>query len=289
MMWEASVDSVERDLPRLIETAKRSGNYSSLVLDPNLEVPSYITNNDIHLMPGGYHTDQADDDVTAGVLFDLGIYLYSMGALGPNMDGLGHYLIHQFQTMYPGRTPRRILDMGCTTGASTVAWAQTYPDAEICAIDVAAPCLRFAQARANDYGAKIAFSQQNAEHTNFGDGSFDLIISHIALHETSRTAVDNILAESRRLLEPGGLMFHLDLPQPGNEPLVKQALMSWEIHNNNENFYGELRDLDYDELLGKAGFEDGKFGAYQPASTWDDGQTPYTDDGINFSIIAGEK
>ena len=123
----------------------------------------------------------------------------------------------------------------------------------------------------------------------FADESFDLIISHITLHETSRTAVDEIFAESRRLLEPGGLMFHMDLPQPQDEPLVKQALMSWEIHNNNEHFYGELRDLDYPTLLKTAGFEKEKCNPYQPASTWDDGQTPYTDDGINFSIIAAEK
>ena len=53
-------------------------------------------------------------------------------------------------------------------------------------------------------GAAIHFSQQNAEKTDFADGSFDLIVSHIFLHETSRTAVDNILAECRRLLKPGG-------------------------------------------------------------------------------------
>ena len=50
------------------------------------------------------------------------------------------------------------------------------------------------------------FSQQNAESTDFESGSFDLVISHIMLHETSKSALVRIMKECRRLLRPGGVI-----------------------------------------------------------------------------------
>ena len=38
-------------------------------------------------------------------------------------------------------------------------------------------------------------AQQNAEKTSFPDGHFDLIVSHVLLHETSGKAVRNILRD----------------------------------------------------------------------------------------------
>ena len=61
------------------------------------------------------------------------------------------------------------------------------------AIDVAAPVLRYAFARAESLEKPIHFSQQNAESTNFSDGYFDLVVSHLMMHETSSKAIRNIL------------------------------------------------------------------------------------------------
>ena len=78
---------------------------------------------------------------------------------------------------------------------------EAYPEAEVYGIDVAAPMLRYAHARAEALGRRVHFSQQNAESTNFRDESFDLIVSHILLHETSAKAVRNIMRECHRLLQ----------------------------------------------------------------------------------------
>ena len=71
-------------------------------------------------------------------------------------------------------------------------------------------------------GIPIHYKQENAEKTHYPDESFDLVVSVIMFHETSQSALPNILGESYRLLKPGGMMLHLDVPggaDPFSEPV----------------------------------------------------------------------
>ena len=256
MTWDSVIDSVERDLPRLIENANNvSGKAGgTLSLDKNFKVPSYLTYYDIHLQPGAYHASYSDQDVSAGALYDRGTYLYTLGNIGPKMDFLGRTLVEYYKRSNPGKSPKRILDMGCTVGQSTTAWADAFPDAEIHAIDVGESLLRYAHARAEDLGYKIHFSQQNAESTNFQNHSFDLVLSHIIMHETSTKAVHNIFKESHRLLKTGGQMMHMDNPRLKELPPLESFLAEWEVYNNNERFGGTYREMDVAAEAVKAGF-----------------------------------
>tara|TARA_B110000438_G_scaffold291745_1_gene329112 strand:- start:276 stop:1412 length:1137 start_codon:yes stop_codon:yes gene_type:complete len=256
MTWDSVVESVERDLPRLIENAKQvSGKTGgTLTVDPDFKVPGYLTFYDIHLQPGAYHASYAKDDVSAGALYDRGTYLYTLGNIGSKMDYLGRTLLAHYKKLYPNAQPKRILDMGCSVGQSTIAWAEAFPDAEIHAIDVGESLLRYAHARAEDLGHKIHFSQQNAENTNFDDGSFDVVMSHIIMHETSTKAVGKIFSESRRLLHDGGVMMHMDNPRLKELPPLESFLAEWEVYNNNERFGGTYREMDVAAEAVKVGF-----------------------------------
>ncbi|MCB1625209.1 MAG: class I SAM-dependent methyltransferase [Pseudomonadales bacterium] len=259
LMGEAVIDPTEREWPQLIERSrtsrggtrqlKRSG---SLRLDPSLVVPRYHTAVDIHLQPGGYHTDYADDDVAAGAIYDRALNIYLNGTLGPRNAFMGELLTGYFATQWPDRKPARILDMGCAIGNSTLPWIDAYPAAEVHAIDVAAPVLRYAHARARALGAAVHFSQANAERTAFATGSFDLVVSHIMLHETSRSALDRIFRECHRLLAPGGIMLHLEIPR-GTTALEK-FLFNWETYNNNETFGAYMTNVDLAALARNSGF-----------------------------------
>ncbi len=152
------------------------------------------------------------------------------------------------------------------------------PDVEFHAIDVGAPVLRYGHAHAEALGAAVHFSQQNAEHTNFDDESFDMVMSHILLHETSRKAIQNLFDESYRLLKPGGIMMHMDLPQFQDDPPLERFLSAWEIHNNNELFYGQLREMDLIDVCKKVGFKDENFHSKLTGSIWEDDHSPYDDD-----------
>lgn len=289
MIWDSVMDSVERQLPELIEKSRNAGNKGSLTLDPDLEIPKYHVAADIHLQPGAYHSDHIEDDVAAGAMYDWGTYIYSMGGLGTGNNALGQITCGFYKNEFPDAKPKRILDMGCTIGGSITYWAQQFPDAECHAIDVGAPVLRYGHARAEALDTAVHFSQQNAEHTNFEDESFDIVMSHILLHETSRTAIQNVFNESYRLLKPGGVMMHMDLPQAHGQPPLEGFLFEWEIYNNNEHFFAQLRDMDMPELCRKAGFKDENIHPKSAGSFWMEDQTPYADDGFEFPITMAIK
>lgn len=174
LMWESVIEPTERQLPELIERARKlarrtlgRGRRGTLRLDLALKVPRDHTAADIHLQPGGYHTDFTTDDVAAGAVYDSGINLYMNGALGPENDVMGEVLVAFVREQYPEAQPRRILDLGCAIGSSTLPWGRAFPAAELHAIDVGAPVLRYAHARAQALGVPVRFSQQNAESTDF--------------------------------------------------------------------------------------------------------------------------
>lgn len=254
MLWESVIDPTERQLPELIDKARKIGRKArgKLRLDPSLEIPRYHRAADIHLQPGGYHTDFTTDDVAAGAVYDKGINLYMGGALGPENDLTGNTLLAYVQEKHPDFKPKRILDIGCAIGNSTLVWARAFPKAEVHGIDVGAPVLRYAHARAEALGVKVDFSQQNAEHTDFADGSFDLVLSHITLHETSRSALPRILGECRRLLRKGGLMLHLEIPR--GRTVMEKFMHNWEAYNNNETFSRFMTDIDLVAEAVKGGY-----------------------------------
>lgn len=291
LMWESVIEPTERELDALIERfrerAADGGAPGSLRLDPALEIPAYHTAVDIHLQPGGYHTEVAEDDVAAGALYDGGLPIYIGGALGPDNDLLGRMLSAYAEETLSELEPRRILDMGCTVGASTLPWHAAYPAAELHAIDVAAPCLRYGFARARGYGVPVHFSQQNAEATDFEDESFDLVVSHIMLHETSRRALGNILGECRRLLAPGGVMLHLEIPR-GAEPF-EQFMYQWETYNNNEPFAAYLTDADLPAMAVSAGFAPEAVRMDAVRLDLDETQSNYAESAPDWPVLVGEK
>lgn len=258
LMWDSIIDTCDHDMPRINSKFNATSGQSSgsLELNPDLEIPRYHSAADIHLQPGGYHTDFTDNDLTAGAIYDRALYLYGDGKFGTNSDVMGQMVCNQVHELRPNFEPSQILDMGCTVGNSTLPFTDAFPESEIYAIDIGAPCLRYGHARAEALGKKVHFAQMNAEKTNYEDESFDLIVSHLLFHETSRSAFTNILRECHRLLSPGGLMVHLDIPQDKHcDDLYRSFLWDWEAYNNNETFEVVLRSLDYETEAVEAGFD----------------------------------
>lgn len=257
MMWESVNLSVERQLPELMARSQQlqAQAVGSLRIDPAFQVPAYHTAVDIHCMPGGYHTEDRADDIAAGVTYDRGVYLYAMGRLGPLNDGMGQAVVQNYlKVQHPDLQPAKILDLGCSVGHSTLPYVDAYPEAEVYAIDVGAPVLRYAHARAEALGKRVHFSQQNAEHTDFADESFDLVVSHILLHEAPPKAIANILRECHRLLKPGGWMVHAEAPLYQTMDPFSAFMFDWETRHNNEPWWSAMRQLDLVALTVEAGF-----------------------------------
>lgn len=228
----------------------------TLELDPSVEVPRYQAAVDIHCMPGSYHGEERPGDVSAGANYDCGIFATTAGGLGALSDGGGQALVDWIKRERPGWTPRRILDLGCTVGHNIVPLALAFPEAEVIAIDTAAPSLRYAHARAQALGARnLKFAQMNAEDlSRFPDGYFDWVQTTMFLHELSGKALPRILKEATRVLAPGGLILHLEQPQYSDEmPLYEQFIRDWDAFNNNEPFWSAMHGLDLKKQMVDAG------------------------------------
>lgn len=268
MMWKSVQIPVERQLPDLIAAASDAGSAAgTLRLNPELEIPKYHRGVDIHCMPGGYHTEFTADDVANGAVYDTAVYIYAMGRMGPLNSDIGDTTIAWIKENHPDFKPRRILDMGCTVGHSTLGYCDDFPDADVFGIDVGAPVLRYAHARSEYMGKTVHFSQQNAESTDFEDGYFDLIVSHILVHETSNAAMRRIMKECNRLLTSGGLVVHAETPPYRDLPAYDAFMLDWDTRNNNEPYWGASHELVPADLVAETGFDPAKaFEAYQPSA-----------------------
>ncbi len=278
-------EMVHRQIGSLIEkTAPPMYAKGSLTLDPSFKIPRYLSEIDFHAQPGGYFGERvAKDDVTVGAIYDPGVYVLTQGFMGRYCEGAGASVINFLKRSRPGFAPMRILDIGCSVGHSTVPYADAYPGAEIQAIDASAQMLRYGHARTEAMGYAIHYSQQNAERTDFESGSFDLVMSHIVLHETSRQALNNIIAECKRLLRPGGVMIHIEQRQHGDMEPFEQFTYDWDTLNNNEPFWGTLHDMDLVELAAAQGFDaDKAFVSLQPNVLADDMFDTRIGDGQDF-------
>lgn len=259
LMWDAVGETLGREEARLREVyarltdpARRRG---SLELDPSVSVPPGIRETEIHLQPGGYLCDRGDGDFMAGALYEAGGALYSRAQGVGTGESKGEIIVRFLASRYPALTPRRILDLACSAGASSTPYAEAFPQAEVHAVDVGAGLLRYAHARAEALGLPVHFHQRDAAATGFPDGSFDLVVSHNALHEMSRDTAAAVFAECHRLLRPGGVCVHQDVPLRYDQlDEYSKFDYGWDEHYNGEPFWSTYATADLAAMLAGAGF-----------------------------------
>ncbi|WP_395576460.1 class I SAM-dependent methyltransferase [Streptomyces sp. BK79] len=101
-----------------------------------------------------------------------------------------------------GGAGRRVLDLGCGTGASTAALVAALPHAEIVGVDASAGMLD--QARAKPWPARVRFVHAPAEelHRAGVHGPFDAVLAAYLFRNLADP--DAVLRAVRGLLAPGG-------------------------------------------------------------------------------------
>jgi ubiquinone/menaquinone biosynthesis C-methylase UbiE len=205
MLWRA-VERAVADEPDLELPANPKG---SLELDPDLEMPDWYTDWDIHVQPGGVWQT------------DMSARTYELGARLVMLGGNDDYAFHRrfAETCLgplQGLKVSRLVDLGCGFGKSTWPLKRAFPDAEAIGVDLAAPCLRMAHARAEAQGLAIRFIQADCQATGLEAASADLVTSTMLIHELPRPALEATVAEAARLLKPGGILRFLDFRYTGD-------------------------------------------------------------------------
>ncbi|HPF26352.1 MAG TPA: methyltransferase domain-containing protein [Steroidobacteraceae bacterium] len=272
MVWQSVFPPLERqrgDLKQRAQKLAGSRKLGSLKLDPSLPVPRSVSALDVHLMPGNYDGEYESGDLAAGALYDNGLAVFSFGLMGQNLDDIGQSISRFIKARYPKFKPARILDLGCTIGHNTGSWKDTYPDAQVIGIDVAAPCLRYAHARAQAQSRAVDFEQMNATELRYPDASFDVVFSSMFLHEVPRKDISRVIAEAHRVLKPGGLMLHMELPPNAQLSPYDAFYLDWDSSYNNEPYYKPFRDLVPQLVCKEAGFKSANYVQFVvPSIAW---------------------
>lgn len=237
LLWRAVCEAIEHEPP----PPGAPGGPATLELDPDLELPRWYTEWDIHLQPGGVWS--SDEAARA---YELGARLVM---LGENDDYEFHRLFAA--SGVPEREYRRIVDLGCGFGKSAFPLKQRFPHAEVVGVDLSAPCLRLAVRRANERGLAIRFRQADGTATGLPAGSADLVTSTMLLHELPLGILPKLFAEAARLLAPGGLLRFLDFQRTGDA--FRDLAMAEHSERNNEPFLAPMLAADVGAMARDAG------------------------------------
>lgn len=104
-----------------------------------------------------------------------------------------------------GEAPRRILDIGCGTGETSVVLRQVFPEAPIVGIDRDQQALGVARRTAEDLSIPCVEYIVGDPETALPDGPFDLAIASMVLLHTRRPA--RVLCNAHAALSEGGLFW----------------------------------------------------------------------------------
>ncbi|MCS6946071.1 MAG: class I SAM-dependent methyltransferase, partial [Steroidobacteraceae bacterium] len=250
----------ERDrLAAALEDARREGLANGqLRLARDFELPRYYTSVEFHQHPGGVWSDPL-----AGIAYDFGRRTTMPAHLDPDE-------IHRrFAAAVPPGPYRRILDLGCGTGRSTLPFAARFPAAELHGIDLSAPCLVRAYERSRAAGIRVYWSQQRAEALDYPEGYFDLVHSTFLLHELPLDALHDITQEVLRVLAPGGLFVNLDFHTPPGG-VFGDFIHYGHARRNEEVYMRAFAETDYLALQRALGF------ARAEMQPFDDGSGVYS-------------
>ena len=218
---------------------------SLLALDETFVPPEYFTRVDIHQHPGG-----VCGDTLAGVIYERGAR-----STTPMLDRDLDLHFRFTKTVRARHEPNRIVDLGCGFGKSTQPFYTQLDAAQTLGIDVSAPCLKVAANMAADVQAtNVSFRQARAEQTGLPAASCDLVTSTMLLHEMPVRAVKEVAAESYRLLEPGGWVFHLDFLADHNP--FNRFIHYGHSRRNNEPYMRPLNEMDLAAVHAELGFSE---------------------------------
>jgi SAM-dependent methyltransferase len=128
----------------------------------------------------------------------------------------------------PPTTGQRILDLSCGSGGLAILVKDTYPLNDVVAVNADPGLLRSATRRTANAGAAIGFTASSPWDLPFTDGSFDHVLSSLALHQANRTDARRALTECHRVLRPSGMLHLADWGRPHDWIM---SVASWTAHS----------------------------------------------------------
>ena len=110
--------------------------------------------------------------------------------------------------------PKKILDVGCSTGLSTMKLLESFPEAEIIGMDLSPHMLAVAKFNLlSNFSARksISYIHGLGEDTSLGNGDVNLVTACLIAHELPAAITKQVLIEAYKILPSGGAFSLMDI------------------------------------------------------------------------------
>lgn len=236
----------ERQRERLLSAlAQVPDGAAKLAVGDEDNLPEYYTSVPFHHHPGGTFASPESGFV----------YEYSSGTTTLMVDrstDMHYRFAHEIAALTADVASPVLLDVGCGFGKSTQALADAMPNAQVHGLDLSEPLLRLALLRARERGLDISYRLGFIEDMPYADNTFDVVSASMVVHEVPPQTLRKFLAEARRVLKPGGLIYFLDFyVLPDND--LAEALHRGHSRRNEEPYMEDLFDSDLPAEFERAG------------------------------------
>ncbi|MBF2057179.1 MAG: class I SAM-dependent methyltransferase [Cyanobacterium sp. T60_A2020_053] len=221
-------------------------NFIDLPTNIDLEkYPQYYRRN-FHYQTDGYLSDNSAQ------IYDLQVEILFSGIA----DAMRRRILKPLKEKLPRFSQdTKILDVACGTGRTLKLLRATFPDASLYGIDLSSAYLR----EANRY-LLSQFPEElpqlmegKGEAMPYQDNYFQAISNVFLFHELPKPIRKQVIEESYRVLQPGGVMVICDSIQLSDSPEL-EVMMGNFPRAYHEPFYNDYINDNMEEHLEKSGF-----------------------------------
>ena len=125
-----------------------------------------------------------------------------------------------------GRRFENILDLGAGTGNLSVAVHEAFPEATLRVVDVSRDSLDICRERLAEC-ERLICDETDFRNLEFPEGSFDLIVSSIAIHHLDAAGKQSLFQRCHNWLSDGGIFCFADQCAGETEDLYARHIENW--------------------------------------------------------------
>ncbi|NJM98881.1 MAG: class I SAM-dependent methyltransferase [Phormidesmis sp. RL_2_1] len=245
-IWEAELKAIANPnitYPEYYTTSFHAYEEGNLGWLPAMEVDVAARAVHARIWPEG--------DVRAGVKGDAGL-----------RAGY-HQVLREILAETSAAAPKDIIDLGASAGRSTFTLQETFPTAQLIAVELSPYFIAVAQyaerqrlssgSRLAEATPRVRWVHAPAEATGLPSHSADLVSACLVFHELPAMAACDIVTEAYRLVRPGGHFAIMDM-DPQSETFMKMPPYVLTLLKSTEPYLDQYFALDMSETFERAGF-----------------------------------